>query len=436
MDDCYLHHWHPNRYVETILALNLKTSFVFVLAAVSAQAQIVLQSGVLADCNRHLIPTYTYTTFAWQRGVKDTGTYPLSTVSNTAVLTPNGSTSTENDLATHRYHHHTRIFNSDGTTWLAFSSGCTNEQDGGQQVAACWSTNKGVSWSSPVQIVPSMSTWINNPNTVGSRICYPRNFSSTGGTNYLVSAVDDMVTAQGLVHGAALLACPVFADGTIGTLFRISAATCADVNSKPVPAYSATVTSTNLMANSKIYGVWGGSSVGQTASEWVGFYSEGGTTYAEPNTFSADGGTNNLYRLWRSGALYINQAASTNGGVDWLAITNTSIPNTPSETTGVRLNDGRFAILGNPQTGGNGLIRDPLFLAVTAPAFLLITNISAVRQGLTSSPTYAGSNKTGGASYVSAVQVGNYLYVGYSMQKESIGFSRVLIPGLADNNND
>ena len=65
-----------------------------------------------------------------------------------------------------------------------------------------------------------------------------------------------------------------------------------------------------------------------------------------------------------------------------------------------------------------------------------ITNVTSIRQGLTGTPTYSGTGKGGGAQYPDAVQVGNYLYVSYSMQKESIGFSRVLIPGLADDNSD
>ncbi len=98
-------------------------------------------------------------TFNWS-GFALTGTYSLATVkTNTVVLTPNGSAPVEGDLATHRYHHHTRIFNKAGKTYVAFSSSGSNEDANGQQVALCISSDKGSTWSAPLLVVASQNTF-------------------------------------------------------------------------------------------------------------------------------------------------------------------------------------------------------------------------------------------------------------------------------------
>lgn len=76
--------------------------------------------------------------------------------------------------------------------------------------------------------------------------------------------------------------------------------------------------------------------------------------------------------------------------------------------------------------------RDPLFLAITDVDSVNVTDVYAIRQGLSDTPTYTGAGKHGGASYVSAIEVDvagtPYLYIAYSLQKETIGFSKLPIP--------
>jgi hypothetical protein len=195
-----------------------------------------------------------------------------------------------------------------------------------------------------------------------------------------------------------------------------------------------------LMTISKLYGCWGGTAPGGGVDRsWIGWRWDGTGTTVEPNVFSSDGSSTNFYRIWRVVNGYNNnlvvQQYSTNAGADWSTNMESEIPNSPSETVGRRLADERTVFVGNPKYySGSG--RDPLFLAITDANSTSITNVWAIRQGISQTPTYRGWGKGGGSSYPDCVQVGNYLYVSYSMQKESIGFSRVLIPGLEDNNND
>lgn len=385
-----------------------------------------------------------FSLFQWPVGTNLTGTYPLAPVITTAtVFTPNGaSPQLENTIATHQYSHHTRIAaqllpGGGYITMLAFSSNPTNETDGGMQSQVCFSTDKGVTWTAPVNVVPSASNWQPSQptNIVGSRYAYPRNFTLYNGTNYLIVGVDDLVDTNGTPRGAALYAAAINTNQTIGPLFRINSNSVVVVDSKTVPAYD-TVLGPPLMDDSQIYGVWGGSYWNQLQSQWIGWQHVFGTDFVEPTTWTSDGNSNHLYRFWRSAGNYVSQAYSSDRGTNWTLPYATGIPNTPSETQGMRLADGRNAILGNPVSSSGSVYRDPLFLALTDVNSVIVTNVYAIRQGVTKTPTFPGYGKTGGASYVSAVQVGNYLYVGYSLQKESIGFSRVLIPGLANNNND
>lgn len=371
---------------------------------------------------------------AWPAGVADHGTYTLAdSITNVDVCTPDGNTPDEADLLTLRYRHHVKIAEQSGTVFVAFSLGGTNEDAGGQMVGLCYSTDAGATWSAPVLIVPAQSTFSGTGASyqTGTRICYPRNFTLYGGQLYLICGVDTVGgSSSGSNIGAALLARAVNTNGTVGDLFRISSATYAAIDGKTEVDYDGTL-GPPLMADAKLYGTWGGSGTGQVQSEWLGFTRWRESNYVEPSTFPADDGGSTFYRLWRKQGIRVFLSYSDDGGITFSRPFETSIPNSPSSTCGLRLSDGRFAILGNPVD--NGTNRDPLFLALTGVGSTDIEDVYAIRQGLSSSPTYAGTGKGGGASYVSAVEVDvsgtPYLYIAYSMQKETIGFSKLPIPG-------
>ncbi len=367
-----------------------------------------------------------------------TGTYTLATTQDRVVLVPNGAAPVEGTIATHRYHHHSKIWNQLGITYIAFSSGATNEDASGQQTVMCISTNKGTNWNAPFMVLGSQTAF---PSTGASyeeaaRITYPRNFQEYGGKVYVVAAIDETHGAvlAGLTNlGLALVASEVNSNGLSGSLFRIS--TTAYTPPSGTINYDG-ILGPPLLAYSILYGSHGGSGPLQPAVAWSVFITQNGINFAEPGTFPFEASGTKLFRIWRrvttpDNRLYL--ASSDNAGDSFSYISRLGIPDSPGATFGLRITNGQFAVIGNPIDGA--VNRDPLYLA-TFNSDGSITNLSAIRQGLSGNPTYAGSGKNGGAQYPGAVQVGNYLYVAYSIAKESIGFSRVLIPGLADNNND
>lgn len=369
-----------------------------------------------------------------------TGTYTAATVTNqVTTITPTGATQTENDLPTHRFRHYACITHHNGRIWLAHASGGTAEDNSGQKVVAQYSDDKGATWSSLIEVIPSQSTF-STANTLwplGKRACFPRMFIKNEGTLYLITTINESGidgTFTGII-GNAMLATPVNSDATMGTTVRISPTSYAQVDSKPLFSYDSTLGG-KLFAKANVFGMHGGSEPSQPPSDWIGWESQGGVTFLELSTaYDSSTDPNSLVRLMRAfptdvyNAVYMNRSKDGGTTRDWIRLTNA--PNAPSVTRILRLKDGRFVIIGNQESN-----RTELYVALTSANSLRVNLVRSVINGVSSTPTYSGAGKNGGASYVDAVQVGNYLYLGYSLQKESFGFSRVLIPGDTDNNND
>jgi len=398
--------------------------------------------------------------FTWPAGVSNRGPYPEISSTNIVVMSPSGSSPTENDLESYRYHHVAKVSWQSNTTWIVMNAHGTHEQGDGTQVHGWYSTNRGATWSATIQIYPSFDPMVNTISTTGTVWAIPNTFAVVGGTNYLIADVTQE-TVDSEWQSRLLLACAMFPNGTVGARFRISPNSWS--NNYPVISnltYDATLGNL-LLTQSQIYGTYGGSYGNSTTNmQWSSFFKTNSNTLIEPNTVSADGGATNFYRLcrvlggytggftndqflgqyWTTNGVYWNANSAINAGLDglWSAPYITSIPNPSSETALLRLTDGRFVILGNPHNwpGDTTVRRDPLFLGITAPSSHALTNVWAVRQYLTNMPTYDGNSKRGGAQYPAMVQVGNYLYTTYSITKEKVGFSRILIPDLTDNNND
>jgi len=360
-----------------------------------------------------------------------TGPYDaLAGAEHFVVLEPSGAEPVEHDIASHRYRHHSRVAVHKGRVWVAFSSGCVGEDASGQMVAAAYSDDDGKSWSAPLAVVPPQSAWRrpDDPEQPGyqpdTRICYPRAFVRHEGALYLVAAVD---AVNGLLDltGAALVAAACRDDGSIGPPVRVSAAPyppkpgCAaiDYDDRLGPA---------LFGDADRFGHWGGSTPGNAASAWTGWLAYRGVSFAEPALIPLDADGRRWLRLWRrlsrGNRVRLYASFSEDGGARFGPPFRTSIPNAPSSMAGLRLNDGRIALVGNPMDGATN--RDPLYLAVF-DADGMIESVRAVRQGLSGAAAFPGWNKHGAASYPGIAQDGDRLYISYSINKETIGLTRV-----------
>ncbi|MES2623023.1 MAG: exo-alpha-sialidase [Patescibacteria group bacterium] len=364
-----------------------------------------------------------------------TGTYTLAPgLTNYTAFAPSGATVTEADLDSHRYHHHTRIAVQNGRVWVAFTSSGTNEDGSGQLTVVKSSPDGGSTWSTTTVAVGSQSTFAAAGASYvnGSRITYPRSFVKYNGELYLVTAVDD-VTASNNLTGSALLANKMNDDGTVGTVFRISTENYTPQSGFPTINYDATL-GPALFASAALYGNWGGSSIGNTPSSWTGWITQYGENFTEPTTIDLNVSGTALVRLWRKttttfvGFNSLWSQRSSNGGATWSPLSQTTIPNSPSSATGIRLPDGRIVLVGNPRDVTNP--RDPLYIALFNGTTGVVNNVYAVRQGLSANPVFPGTFKSGVIAYPDVAFDGTNLWVSYSIHKEDIGVTKIPLGGL------
>lgn len=356
------------------------------------------------------------------------GTYSFAPgLTNYAVDGPNGATATYSDLATLRYHHHTRVaVGSNGRVWVAYSGGLDSEDGSGQITEVRSSTDNWTTSTAQTIVTPSQST-PDDSHHPDIRITYPRAFVKYNGDLYLVSAVDQKTSYGGNTDeiGLALLAVKCNPDGTIGSPFLISAETYTPLATFPSYTYDPTL-GPPLFLQANLFGTWGGSCPFQAPSSWTGYTTNGGAVFVEPSTITVSQDGQRLYRLWRrvngSPTNLMYYSFSANLGSTWSPVIATNLPNAPSETTILKLANGNIAVVGNNQ--GDGVWRDPLYLAIFDGKTGYIRSVNAVRQGLSGVPTYP-NGQTGGAQYPGIWEDNGTLYISYSIAKQQIGMTTI-----------
>ena len=91
---------------------------------------------------------------------------------------------------------------------------------------------------------------------------------------------------------------------------------------------------------------------------------------------------------------------------------------------GMRVPDGRILLFGDV-----GSTRDPLYMSIHSSAGVQLS-LYALQQGISSTPTYAGTGKSGGSQYPGADFDGTNVAAAYSIHKESIGFTIGALSGF------
>ncbi|CAM6031510.1 unnamed protein product [Sphagnum compactum] len=348
----------------------------------------------------------------------------LSGINTYLVDQPDGTTPSFSDLSSLRYHHHTRVaVDSGGRVWVAYSGNLTVEQENGLATEVNSSTNNFTTSTGPIIVVAPPDNNNTSCNVTG-RVSYPRAFITYNSQLYLVAAIDSMngnYCGNTNQVGLALVAVACNPNGTIGTPFLISPSSGYTPNSGfPSYTYDGTL-GPPLFTLANIFGTWGGSAPGQTASAWIGYTSAGdGSTLTELDTIAFAVNPNTLYRTWRS-VSGSNQnlnyyAVSTDAGMTFSTAIPTNIPNEPSATASIQLANGHIVLLGNVLDQASTTdSRDPLYLAVFNGSNGMILNVWAIAQNLPG-PTYNEGVLCGaiqrpcGASYAGAWEASGNLY--------------------------
>lgn len=343
-----------------------------------------------------------------------------SGVTNYPIMSPSGVSPTQADLTSHRYHHHTQIaWNAAKTRlWVSSSSALNGEDTNGQMTVLFTSTNGGATWSAPITATPPQDAMSDTSGDSNSRICWSRAFVTLSGTLYCISAVQSGSSATAL----ALVAVSCNDNGTVGTPFLISPASYSPLGGISSISYDG-VLGPQLLPTANLFGVWGGSIFGGTVQPWVGWAYQNTNSFTEPAAFSIPG--NKYMRLWRQTTGTMSQLSASildASGNPTGAILLTNLPNAPSQAAALNLTDGRIAVVLNPNDATN---RSNIALGLFSGTTGQLLNVYYIRSGLSTTPTYSGSGKSGGGAYFGLVQNGNILWISYSLQKESVAASSV-----------
>lgn len=379
-------------------------------------------------------------TIDWNLNTRSAGVMSTATVKATTVIqSPSGATVTESDLPSWRYRHSNQIWYHWGRLHVAYDASGTNEHGGGGNSHYQYSDDLGLTWSAPQVLVPSQSNWTAAATAfaAGSHVIWSRRWVTYQGRLFytgVVALLEGSVLNDEGSTAVMIAAVEVFENGTVGTPFRITPEDYSTVDGKTKLNYDSTL-GPALFPTASIFGRHGGTASGRSGAAMDGFQTQDGEQWFEKHAaYLNDTDSDRIIRTLRKLTTSVSLAffsESSDGGNTWSYIRKTNVPTSPSPTELIRLHNGKFAIIGNIDSP-----RTELYLAILNATTRRVESLNYIRTGVSSTPDYAGTFKTGGAAYAAAVQVGNYLHVSYSTQKEDMVHSRVLIPGLSDNGND
>jgi hypothetical protein len=370
------------------------------------------------------------TQLAWHADLPDIRPFPLlPSQSDVLVYAPSGATPDADNLGTAgRYNWHTRIWSVDTSTLLLMCSrGMNNEDSPGQRCYLHASTDGGATWGAGVQLVPSQEALAETSGT--GRITWPACFAPNAAaptSPYAILAIED--AEGGDYAGVALVARTVKADGTLGSLFRITTEDYTVRSGATKIDYDATL-GPDLLAYWNIHGHWGGNIAGNQS--WTVTYSVSSNHANERAVTPYPPDPTKWYAVWKNkGGFTANLVPcgrlNADGSID-VAPTVTDIPTAPNAPQIGTLTDSRIWLIDSPPNTGD-LERDPLAVSFTDPGKSTFTLSYAIAQDQDDGPVHDGSFKGSASGYSDAVQVGDYLYASYGRWKEDLYVTKIPIP--------
>ena len=373
---------------------------------------------------------------------------PVPTKSDHTLYTP-PATLVEADPLTWRYAHHPVLNVLGNNVYAEWTIGYENEDAEGQQIIGRKVTpGPSPSFGSTEVIFPAQSTVDTGASIAGGRVLFTNPAQQIGKRMFHIAALVDVASNGSSYTDVALLARERNADGSLGTIFRLTSADYTADAGFTKHAYDTTL-SPQLYERCVIANRYGGSSTTYAIrhGRWFDHPSSTANLVAPGGSFVLppryEGDVPAIMRLFRVDGTstdgYVWSSLSYNFGVSWTTPVQTGIPDAPSNTWWDVGPDGRIIVVGNPHDGaaaGEANYRRWLYLATCDPGNRTVDDVYGLVDDADVTPTYSGAAKSGGPSYVHFIVLGNYVYAIYSSRKEDINLTRALIPGLADDNSD
>ena len=351
-------------------------------------------------------------------GALDTGFYPLLPLDSSAdVWIP-----TTIDVMT--YNHHPHIIEFEGDLHCIFSTSDTTEQNT-SYARYSKSTDGGVTWSTPIEIVPLQDDMSKDYLTTTSRQVIPTGLAVIDNELFAVFDINDQTFSNPIPRvGIGVMARKINNNSTFGTLYWIENITgnlVAPTEISGYPVYSFDIPLRNkirdyVIANPDKRFVW---YQGVPLTDYLsteGIFNTFRITEPEISKLP----NNSFIRLWRitDPLTKYKVAQTSNNGNVWNDNYVTEIPDSPSKTEFFN-SMGDIILIGNNQTGRNNL-----FFAMSEDGYdYKLSNIYTISQD-TTAIQFAGFGKTVGSQYPSAITLSNgKICCIYSRAKEKIRVS-------------
>ncbi len=335
------------------------------------------------------------------------------TTSNVTVFTP---TTVDVDA----YNHGCKLFTLPGSSriYLWWLTAPRNEDSAGTRVVGSYSDNNGASWTSPATIYSSFEA----PDVTGEVDCNVQilgEVRSVGSRSFLFGEVHFIVWASSLQTSRTSIGnyaaeitggTPGAAKWLVGSGLGLSSWTGSDkdmlIGVMSSPGFS--TPAINLFRYPKIAEGYPDMMIESTNYKYAYGWIRVGRGY---NPITGVSLSSFLYTQW------------SRDGVVWSSEQVTSIAHSPSLISSIKMNNGKYVLMWNPDVDRNKLV-----MAVGTDGLAFGTGYE-VRSGTGTTPTYSGAYKGGGAAYPSILELSNgHLLVAYSIKKETVAVTEVTVP--------
>ena len=317
------------------------------------------------------------------------------------------------------FNHHPQIAYHDGLFVVAWSNGAFDEDAPGQRVLGATSKD-GVTWSTPFEMFARRSPVA--PWGAEADVLFATGFAKVDGRLFALAEIvrRRVVGEKYSREGQRLIARSVSASGRLGDLFELSPSTPGDAR---LPSQYGRDRQAILryIRDPQRMPYFSGMEISAK---------DGHTTIQPTYAYRVDGGHLRFLRdLDYSMKMYWQK---TSDGREWSVPEPTNLPDSGAKSSILKLTDGRVVLFG-AQIPVKWQ-RDPLTVATSADGWVF-RPVGAVRKGdgrpVTFSGKYHNPTDRPGFSYPSSIQVGDAIFVVYSVGAEHIDISRLPVSSLA-----
>ena len=353
-----------------------------------------------------------------------TGDYTaLSGMTKRTVFIP----TTEN-IDTYNHHIQSKQYYGDDIH-VIFSTHEADEKGFGSRIRYSKSTDNGLTWSTPIQLLEAQDDSSKDFTTNVGRQSIAVGFGIYNNELYAIISVDELGNIGGGEvaprTGIGMLAVKINNNSTFGTPYFIDTPQSDFIAPTSISGYPQYTFNETLRSGLREYFI-----NNQDTNDLISYFStsESDTLYArvdylthtlsEPTSTKLPSGQ--FIKLWKpkgSSGVQYKVAQTSENGINWGNTYLTEIPDVYSRTRILKLSNNEVVLLGNNQ----GSIRDPLYIALSIDGLNYTANNIYQIDKTTYSYQFSGEGKSQGAQHPSVIELNNgKIIVLYNFNKEEV----------------